>query len=88
MERVYQVTKCNKTKYVSVGDFETLQQAEAEMIKHYKNNSKRGSFYYSINTMEVMHVSGLTAYSFTFGDPNRYSKRYSPAAIENLKAEA
>lgn len=42
-ERIFNVSRSTKTgKTVNVGDFPTVEQAQAAMLSHYKATPKRG----------------------------------------------
>lgn len=46
-ERIFNVSRSTKTgKTVNVGDFPTVEQAQAAMLSHYKATPKRGDFRY------------------------------------------
>ena len=46
-ERIFNVSRSTKTgKTVNVGDFPTVEQAQAAMLSHYKVTPKRGDFRY------------------------------------------
>lgn len=48
-ERIFNVSRSTKTgKTVNVGDFPTVEQAQAAMLSHYKVTPKRGDFRYRI----------------------------------------
>ena len=48
-ERIFNVSRSTKTgKTVNVGDFPTVEQAQAAMLSHYKATPKRGDFRYRI----------------------------------------
>lgn len=51
-------TKTGKT--VNVGDFPTVEQAQAAMLSHYKVTPKRGDFRYRIFEEELEEINGVT----------------------------
>lgn len=59
MNWCYTVRRHNKTKTTIVGSFETMEEAEAAMRRHYKETPKRGSFYYSIWKEKLEVISGV-----------------------------
>ena len=53
-ERIFNVSRSTKTgKTVNVGDFPTVEQAQAAMLSHYKATPKRGDFRYRIFEEEL-----------------------------------
>lgn len=85
---VFNVRRSTATgKSVNVGDFKTLEEAEAAMKKHYTETPKRGKFYYVISEEELEDIGGVIVRKFCtalYGDGKRnYYKKYS---AEELKA--
>lgn len=81
MKMVYTVRKCNKTKSTVVGNFETLADAEAAMVEHYRNTPKRGIFYYSI-WREGLEVIGDVTYRSI--DSSQKHVRYTREMLEAM----
>lgn len=74
-ERIFNVSRSTKTgKTVNVGDFPTVEQAQAAMLSHYKVTPKRGDFRYRIFEEELEEISGNKP----------YSKSYTPAELKAL----
>lgn len=60
-ERIFNVSRSTKTgKTVNVGDFPTVEQAQAAMLSHYKVTPKRGDFRYRIFEEELEEINGVT----------------------------
>mgnify|MGYP000853416492 CR=1 FL=1 len=56
-ERIFNVSRSTKTgKTVNVGDFPTVEQAQAAMLSHYKATPKRGDFRYRIFEEELEEI--------------------------------
>lgn len=73
----YQVTKYFKSApAVRVGGFKSIQDAEKAMVEHYKNNSKRGNFYYRVQEVELERIDGIVYCSLILGG-NQYSRKYT-----------
>ncbi len=74
-------------KSVNIGDYKTLEEAEAAMLQHYHETPKRGKFEYVISEEELEDIGGVTFRKFCmtlYGDGKRnYYKKYS---AEELKA--
>lgn len=85
MNWCYTVRRNNKTKSVVVGSFETMEEAEAAMLKHYKATPKRGSFYYSIWKEKLEVISGV-AYRST--DLSKPSVKYTREMLEAMVCTA
>lgn len=81
MNWCYTVRRNNKTKTTVVGSFETKEEAEAAMLKHYKETPRRGSFYYSI-WKEKLEVIGGVAYRST--DLSQKIDRYTKEQLEAM----
>jgi hypothetical protein len=74
-ERIFNVSRSTKTgKTVNVGDFPTVEQAQAAMLSHYKATPKRGDFRYRIFEEELVLSGGNKP----------YSKSYTPAELKAL----
>ncbi len=59
-KKVFHVSRSTKTgKSVSVGDFDTVEQAKEAMLEHYKKTPKRGKFRYSISEQDLETVNGI-----------------------------
>lgn len=57
---VFHVTRSTKTgRTVNVGDFDTVEQAHAAMLEHYKGMQKRGKFWYRISEEELEEINGI-----------------------------
>ena len=56
---VYNVRSKNATKSPSVGDYNTLNEAKAAMLKHYTVTPKRGKFEYIINEEKLYDIDGI-----------------------------
>lgn len=64
-ERIFNVSRSTKTgKTVNVGDFPTVEQAQAAMLSHYKVTPKRGDFRYRIFEEELEEINGVTFRKF------------------------
>ena len=72
-ERIFNVSRSTKTgKTVNVGDFPTVEQAQAAMLSHYK---------------ELEEINGVTFRKFCLvlsGGNKPYSKSYTPAELKAL----
>lgn len=88
--KVFNVQRVPKTaKSVTVGDFDTLEQAKAAMLEHYKTNPKRGNFFYRISEDELEDVGGTVMRKFTIslaGDDGPYYKRFSMGELKEMVA--
>lgn len=87
-ERIFNVSRSTKTgKTVNVGDFPTVEQAQAAMLSHYKATPKRGDFRYRIFEEELEEINGVTFRKFCLvlsGGNKPYSKSYTPAELKSL----
>lgn len=87
-ERIFNVSRSTKTgKTVNVGDFPTVEQAQAAMLSHYKATPKRGDFRYRIFEEELEEINGVTFRKFCLvlsGGNKPYSKSYTPAELKAL----
>lgn len=80
--KTFVVKKLPKTKgSISVGYYDTKQEAKDAMIEHYKNNSKRGKFCYSISEERLEDCGGYIMHSFTSGD---YYTRYTQEQLKYM----
>ena len=83
--KVFNVQRVPKTaNTVTVGDFDTLQQAEEAMLEHYRTNPKRGKFFYRISEDELEKIGGtiMRKFMISLAGGGNYYKRYS---IDELK---
>jgi hypothetical protein len=85
---VFNVRRSTATgKSQNIGDYKTLEEAEAAMKKHYTETPKRGKFHYVISEDELEDVGGVIFRKFCLvlsGDGHRsYYKKYT---AEELKA--
>lgn len=87
-ERIFNVSRSTKTgKTVNVGDFPTVEQAQAAMLSHYKATPKRGDFRYRIFEEELEEINGVTFRKFCLvlsGGNKPYSKSYTPVELKAL----
>ena len=87
-ERIFNVSRSTKTgKTVNVGDFPTVEQAQAAMLSHYKVTPKRGDFRYRIFEEELEEINGVTFRKFCLvlsGGNKPYSKSYTTAELKAL----
>jgi len=56
---VYNVRRKSATKSMSVGDYNTLNEAKAAMLEHYTTTPKRGKFEYIINEEKLYDIDGI-----------------------------
>lgn len=86
---VFHVTRSTKTcGTVNVGDFDTVEQAYAAMLEHYKGTPKRGKFCYRISEEELVELGGVMCRRFcmvTSKENRPYNKKFTG---EELKALA
>ena len=87
LRTVFNVRRVPKTaRATTVGDFETLEQAERAMLDHYKSQPKRGKFDYRISEDELEDFNGVamrrTTLCLTSGGP--YYKRYDQDELKNM----
>jgi len=87
---VFNVRRSTATvKNVHIGDFKTLEEAEAAMKKHYTETPKRGKFYYVISEDELEDIGGVIFRKFCLvlsGDGKRnYYKKYTAEELKNDK---
>lgn len=87
-KRVFHVCRSTNTgKTVDVGDFDTVEQAQEAMLKHYKETPKRGKFWYSISEEELKEINGVVFREFgmvLFGDNKPYFKRFMADELKSL----
>lgn len=85
--KVFNVQRVPKTaKTVTVGDFDTLKQAEEAMLEHYKTNHKRGNFFYRISEDELEDIGGtiMRKFMISLSGGGNYYKRYSIDDLKNM----
>lgn len=86
--KVFNVQRVHKTaKNVTVGDFDTLEQAKAAMLDHYKTNAKRGNFFYRISEEELEDIGGTVMRRFTIslaGEDGPYYKKFSMDELKEM----
>jgi hypothetical protein len=80
--KVYNVSRFTASKSTNVGDFETIDQAEAAMIEHYKATPKRGKFRYTINEEDLEEKNGMVTRSFVLFQ--NYNKRYNAEQLAEM----
>lgn len=77
--KVYNVRKNTSTTAVGIGDYQTLEEAEAAMLEHFRTNPKRGNISYRICEEEICEIDGGRYRSQTFaisGGGSSFYKRY------------
>lgn len=87
---IFNVRRSTATgKSQNIGDYKTLEEAEAAMKKHYTETPKRGKFYYVISEEELEDIGGVTFRKFCmtlYGDGHRsYYKKYTAEELKNDK---
>ncbi len=87
-KKVFHVSRFTKTgKGTSVGDFDTVEQAKAAMLEHYKSTPKRGRFGYSITEEEIEEINGYAYRTFSMvisGGNRPYYKRFMADELKAL----
>lgn len=85
---VYNVTRSMATKSQNVGDYQTVEEAIAAMIEHYKNTSKRGNILYRISQDTLEEIGGIVMRYFTVSVSGKgeqpYYKKYNRAELDNI----
>jgi hypothetical protein len=85
---VFNVSRTTKTgKPVNVGDFDTVEEAQAAMLNHYKAAPKRGQFRYRIREEELEEINGIMFRKTCLvigGDNGPYYKSYAPEELKLL----
>jgi len=85
MNWCYTVHRYNKTKTTIVGSFETMEEAEAAMLRHYKETPKRGKFHYRISVEELREIGGVM---FRCTDLSKPSIKYTQEMLEAMVCTA
>ncbi len=88
-KKVFHVFRSTKTgKSVSVGDFDTVEQAHDAMLEHYKKTPKRGKFLYSISEEDLETVNGVVLRKFCMILSNGSKPYFERFTADDLKALA
>jgi len=85
---VYNVTRSTATKNQNIGDYQTIEEATAAMIEHYKNTPKRGNISYRVSQETLEDIGGVVMRYFTMclsgkGEQSYY-KKYGRPELDNL----
>lgn len=87
-KKVFHVTRSTKTgKSVDVGDFDTVEQAQKAMLKHYRETPKRGQFCYRITEEELKEIGGVVYRQFCLviaGGNRPYNRRFDGKEMKEL----
>lgn len=87
---VFSVTRCTSTTSNDVGDFNTFDEAKAQMVKHFQSNAKRGNISYTISENQLENCNGAIFRLFTVnlsGNGKRaIYKKYSRSELETMNA--
>jgi len=85
---VYNVTRSTATKSQNVGDYQTIEEATAAMIEHYKNTPKRGNISYQVGQDTLEEIGGVVMRYFTINISGKgeqsYYKKYNRVELDNL----
>ena len=88
LRTVFNVRRVPKTaRATTVGDFETLEQAERAMLDHYKSQPKRGRFDYRISEDELENIGGTVFRRHTISlglGAGPYYKRYEQDELKSM----
>mgnify|MGYP000860151970 CR=1 FL=1 len=87
---VYNVRRRNATKSATVGDYNTLDEAQSAMMQHYQNTPKRGNFQYIINEENLEDFGGtvMRVFNITLSGKGNFYHVYTRAELDNAIKEA
>lgn len=78
----YVVVRCNKTKSVGVGGYDTEDDAKAAMIEHFRRTPKRGNFYYRITQEMLREIDSVMFREFDSSCPSwKYTREMLEAMV-------
>lgn len=86
---VFSVSRSTKTsKTTSIGDFDTVEQAQEAMLEHYRKTPKRGQlFWYTIAESVLEEVGGVVFRTISVnlgGSKDLYYKRFRADELKAL----
>lgn len=83
---VYNVRRKNTTKSMSIGDYNTLNEAKAAMLEHYIVTPKRGKFEYIINEEKLYDIDGIKMRMFeiSLSGGGAFYKRYTRSELDAI----
>lgn len=86
---IFNVSRSTATgKAVNVGDFDTVEQAQAAMLNHYRETPKRGKFMYRICEEELEEIDGIVFRKICVVLSNNKQSYYKRFTADELKAWA
>ena len=81
---IYNVRRKSATKSMSIGDYNTLNEAKAAMMEHYTATPKRGKFEYIISEEKLYDFDGIKMRKFemSVSGGGAFYKRYARSEID------